>query len=733
MEEIQLRGCRFEPLINYLKALGVLRTVSMQKDASARGFWRGSHFVLLSELGEDELIDFFLDEYRPSPVFSPWNFESGFYPMSTKKEAIKTIEGLRKNTEDRLSILTNTIRLVDEAIEKVIGKKLEEIDNKTIKDYKHRLMAYCRNTLPDEYVEWLDTVYALILNDKFDYNLSFAIVMGTGGNDSRLEFSVNYLKSICHVFDMLGEQKNKARSALEKALFDIGEEPVAKKIAIGFFHPGGVGGPNAAEGFEGDFLSNPWDFILMVEGVLLLAGSVNRRLGTEALPGVASFPFSVKPVNGGANVISAAEGLGTSSRGELWMPLWEKPLGMREMKRLFSEGRASIGRRTADDGLDFARALATLGVSRGLKRFVRYGIYKRSGESYLAVPLALLSVREEKLKGADLLSDIDNWLSSIRNLATDDNKPARARRIPRQVYDCIFQYLQKGDESSFQRLLIYLGNAQMVLSDLSKAEEFGKIPPINLDAAWAYLADDGTPEFRIAYALAGIGWTGADLHPIRMDLHQVAIWPEKHGGHRAVWSDKTEKSVQFTSNTFSFLVAILEQRCLLGKKEEKDLVPIGSVSSASLDDVRRFLDGSLDYRRIVDLFLGLILVNDPRPPRKRKRPGEKVPERAYELPRDYVLLKSCYLPEPLTIGSEKVTIPYDLKIGSLLRARRLGDACSHAARKLKTRGIVPVSSFGREGIDPVRLYASLLIPVDINEFAGTALPLIRKRDLVRIR
>lgn len=735
MNVIELRGCRFEPLSSYLKAIGVLRTISKQRDDSAKGFWKGRHFAICSYIEENDLIDFFLKEYKPSPVFSPWNKGSGFFPRGKETEAVRVIRRLRESAEGRLSDLGKTIRLIDEAIEQVTGKKPEEADDNTIKRYKSELMAYCRNTLPDELIDWLDVVYALTLDTNFEYQPNYAVIMGSGGNDGNLEFSVNYLKSVCDVFDMITEESNKARNILEKSLFDTGDEPPTRKSAIGFFHPGGVGGPNATEGFEGESLSNPWDFILMVEGVLLFAGSVNRRLSREreSIPNVASFPFSVAAAHGGASVLSTAEGSNISARGELWMPLWEKPLGLRDLKYLFSEGRASLGRRTATNGLDFARAVATLGVSRGLKRFIRYGIYQRSGKSYLATPLSLLPVREEKLKGADLLSDIDYWLSKIRNLATDENWPVRAREIPRYIYDCIFNYLEKGDVPSFQRLVIYLGKAEMVLSAIVSAGDARRIPPLNLHHAWAELADDGTPEFRLAYALSCIGWTGTDLNPVRMDLQLVDIWPEKQGGHRAYWSDKNRKTVPYVNDPIWFLVSILERRCVAGKKEERDLVPIGSVSNVSLEDIQRFLEGSLDYKKIIDLFLGLILINDLKPMRASIRAEQQRTDKIYELPRDYILLKACHLPEPILIDGVRVSIPYDLRIGSLLRARRLGDACSYASKKLKGLGIVPISDFGREGIDPIRLYASLLIPIDVREFAGRALPLIMKRDLLRVR
>ena len=37
-------------------------------------------FVLGTTLTDEELVRFFLDEYRPSPIISPWNGGSGFFP-----------------------------------------------------------------------------------------------------------------------------------------------------------------------------------------------------------------------------------------------------------------------------------------------------------------------------------------------------------------------------------------------------------------------------------------------------------------------------------------------------------------------------------------------------------------------------------------------------------------------------------------------------------------------------
>ncbi len=74
-----LTGCSPVPLANYLKAMGILRLVAEQADPSARGWWQNEHFCLLTRLPKDELDEFFLNRYQPTPIISPWNKGSGFF------------------------------------------------------------------------------------------------------------------------------------------------------------------------------------------------------------------------------------------------------------------------------------------------------------------------------------------------------------------------------------------------------------------------------------------------------------------------------------------------------------------------------------------------------------------------------------------------------------------------------------------------------------------------------
>ena len=74
-----LKGCSPTPLANYLKALGILRLISNQLDSEVRGWWQDENFCLMTTKTKEEIEQFFLDDYEPTPMLSPWNKGCGFF------------------------------------------------------------------------------------------------------------------------------------------------------------------------------------------------------------------------------------------------------------------------------------------------------------------------------------------------------------------------------------------------------------------------------------------------------------------------------------------------------------------------------------------------------------------------------------------------------------------------------------------------------------------------------
>ncbi len=699
---IPLLACRPEPLMAYLKAVGILRLLGEQRESSARGWWSENAFHLLSTLDERRLVDFFLHHYRPTPLVAPWAGGSGFFNKDNKR----AVDAIAASTESRMA----DYRHVIDRVRTIVAE--EAITEKPSGDIKGRLLRRYRNELPASVIDWMDA--ALILQESAQ---AFAPVLGTGGNDGRLDFTQNFMGRLVKLGIVAGTPHEHSEKWLCNALFGIPTDRL-ERAAVGQFSPGRAGGANATQGLEGDASDNPWDFVLMLEGALVLAGAVVRRLPVGETSR-ASFPFTVRAVPAGYD--SAAEGDGAASRGELWLPIWDRPSTLAEVRLLFSEGRAELSGRTARNGLDFARAVATLGVDRGIRGFSRYAFLKRSGKTYLASPLGRFEVRERG--EVDLLREIDPWLDRFRRATGDNNAPPRFKGALRGIEQAIFDLCRYGGKTYLQSLLIALGRAEGELAVTAGMIGQSKIairPLAGLSRAWITRSNDASTEFAIARALASVHDAEKKLGPLRCNLEPVN--PVSFGADPQAmrWAERDRAVVWNSADLWSNLAAILARRVMDGARAGCERLPISATAFASLESVARFLAGETDDRRIADLVWGLVLVRGA-----AASAGNLLGANPPPLPRTYALLKLLYLPEPMRVGEAEIEIRPEPEILRLLSANRLDDACRIARRRLRASGLVPIPqarsmSDSRDGgrdhanparIDGGRLAAALLMPI----------------------
>jgi len=500
-EVIHLYGCTPTPLAAYLKALGILRLVAEQKDPEAKGCWQGEHFVLYSSLDEEELQRFFLEEYKPTPIIAPWNGGSGFYEKDNKL-AIEKIAGseVQRFEDYRQAVdIGNTI-LAE------MGLKESPKD----KSIKTELIVRLRASLSDIALKWIDAAITISAEAVL-----FPPLLGTGGNDGRLDFTSNFMQRICEAMSAeFGGGTDLGIIWLTDALTANPIPHLATK-AIGQFAPGQVGGPNASTGFEAPSLMNPWDFILMIEGALLFAAATTRRLENNE-PGCLSFPFTVRPKGAGIGAINLNdEG---STRAEIWMPIWSQAADLDEIKGLLSEGRVTVGRRAAKDGLDFVRGINSLAVARGIRAFQRYAFLIRSGKAYLATPLNRFHVPDRPQ--VDLISELDSWLERFRFYARRDEAPKQAAILASRLENALFDMTKNQNAANVQSVLILLGEIQRYLGRILTIKEIP--PPVpRLSERWCNAAWDNTHEMRIAVALSGL--RGEIGNPLPMRIHIAPV------------------------------------------------------------------------------------------------------------------------------------------------------------------------------------------------------------------
>ncbi len=108
MSVVALTGCTPAPLASYLKGLAILRLVAEQRDSGARGWWTDDVFHLESGLDRTPLLDFFLMDYRPSPIVAPWNGGSGF----AEGDRTIALDTIRESQEPRFEDYRRTIKTV---------------------------------------------------------------------------------------------------------------------------------------------------------------------------------------------------------------------------------------------------------------------------------------------------------------------------------------------------------------------------------------------------------------------------------------------------------------------------------------------------------------------------------------------------------------------------------------------------------------------------------------------
>ena len=689
--DIELGGCAPVPLAHYLKAIGVLRLVAEQVDPVARGYWGDSSFHLISSLDRRALMAFFLDSYRPTPVIAPWNGGSGFFPGDNHRAINKLREWKSSRMERYQNAISSAFTIKDRL----------NIAGKPDKELKEILLDSCRANLPDEALSWTDAAFVMT-----EDGAKYPPLLGTGGNDGRLDFTNNFMQRLC---DVLIDEIASSTSWIEGALFGATLDNLQKGSAIGQFLPSAAGGANAEAGFDADSLVNPWDYILMIEGVLLFAASSVRRLERSG-PGALSYPFSVR--QSGVGYGSASLGDEKEARAEMWLPLWTRKASIPELRALMSEGKARVGKRVARNGVDFARAIAALGVDRGLSSFQRYGFQIRNGLAYFAIPLGRFAVRRQPQ--ADLLFDIDSWLDTFQQKATMENAPASLGRTLRGLEEAILVLCKEKGTKHIQDVLISLGECERNLDRSKKWADEKYIQPIpQLSGRWLHEADDGSPEFRLAASLASVYGQYKDRKGktiymcVRAQMEQVTTWIKE--GHLMIgWNDeKSADVVWHEGNPIRAMNDMMARRIMRAVQSGATTYPDRGTIPAELGDIADFIEGRVDLERMSALLCGLILLDWPAVPRGYLRrmsyADASFPDSVYGL------LKLCY---PGGRVREQ-TIPL---VPEIQRRASSGDcraATTLAARRLRGCGLVPsIDEAGLSRERTQRAAAALLFPLD---------------------
>jgi CRISPR-associated protein Csx17 len=453
----------------------------------------------------------------------------------------------------------------------------------------------------------------------------------------------------------------------------------------------------------------------MLEGALVLRVAALRKLDGAELAQAAA-PFALRASNQGYG--SAAPG-DDSTRGEQWMPLWARPATKGEVEALFAEGRMKAGGAPAQNPLAAARAVARLGVARGVTSFTRFGYLVRNGLSNLAVPLG--AFRVDLHPETRLLDEVDDWLQRYRRAASSKTAPASFERSYRRIEGHALAVCQHtAHKQDWEALLVALGDAEQELSRRAKATAESRLQPLPwLSPRWFDAADDGSPAMRIALAIAS-QWGGNgprdDLGPIR--VHCLPLDPDSGYRRFLTGADglRRDRRVVWTGRDLvSDLAAVALRRAVEGRSVGRATFPLVGMASATLGDVSAFLEGRLDETRISELCRAFMAIDFSKMPRRPPRDG------GLGLPL-HALVRLCYLPWRLE-SFDSVPPRYDPTALRLLASGRLQDGVRMLLAQLVGMGMRPKIRLGAgDARFARRLAAAAAIP-------NSAHDLRRLRDL----
>lgn len=717
-----LTGCAPAPLAHYLKAIGILRLVAQQKDPEARGFWRDQHFCLLTTLDEAGLEAFFLNEYAPTPFVSPWNKGSGFYAENDKglapieRSKAPRLEAFRRGIAearmqlDAIATADGEVRRLKDQTKAKKGAKPAR--SKDDPDYKKELAAAEREfkrLKADLYApfalawrgphrDWMDA--AMVLSAEGEP--SWPALLGTGGNDGRLDFTNTAMQRLGDLFDLTSTDATatpSARSLLKSALFDT---PSAALLdtPVGQFLPGSAGGANGSTGPDAGSQSNPWDFVLMLEGSIAFRGQATRKLGARD-DMRAAIPFAVAAQAVGY----ATRGKEKDARGEQWMPIWESPVTWQDMSALLGEGRAQLGRSSARRPLDFARAIARLGVARGLSGFVRYGYLERNGQSNLAVPLGRIGVAAHPR--ARLIDEIGGWLDRLQREATD--APARFSASVGVLSDAVFDVLTRDAEPArWQSVLEAIDEVERIQAS---GTSFKNGPCPKLSPRWLEVAADDSPEWRLAVSLGSAARKYRNGRPFdSIRAHALPLDPKKSFRY-AIGADKRllndPRVVMMGREPLSDLIALVDRRLIEASQRATRTLPLVAQNGAGarLDDLARFLSGEVDAERVLALGRALMALDWDRTrlPSRRRNSHLERPDEPWEA------LRLCAL--PFAVHETRITT--DPAIFRRLASGDAAGAVELALRRLRASGFrPPITAAVADSPTARRWAAAIAFPIE---------------------
>ncbi len=589
---VRISAARNDALSSYLKAIAILRLLSSRRGISVRGAWRDGALELYG-ISRLDLEIFFLDSYQPTPILNPWNSGAGFDGKSRLQTAGKTLD----------RVAAESSRWPEYATALAVAREvIDEFENTTGGDLKRDILLRLRCRYSDVALEWLDA--AVLIGGT---RLAFPTLLGTGGNDGHLDFSINFAK---RALDVVSSKAIASRHVLLRDALDGTADAQLVKGIFGQYQLG-----------AGDYI-NPWDYVLAIEGAIAFAGSVSRRFpeGSDR----PSIPFQFDAVAAGYASASDDE----DTRGELWLPAWRGQATYEAVRKMLRGGRVDLVTdqrgvarseshlaNAAADSLAALEAAQTYGVASGIESFGRVVVAKRNGLSFGATYVGRVMVADRP-EIAALSRDTRTWVHRAAKLGLGAAGQAALRTYNEGMID----YATDPKVSTLQQTIAALADLDNAVA-LSRGEH-RPIPFLpaeifdTLDAGLETASPRAQLEHRVARALTSIGARRRE-HRLRYKIGRVTF--EVRGDvydaqRRFTWKPDVRDTLSEV-----FVRAIREATSTPTSDEGGFAARLRGSSGVTLDDLARLLAGGVDWARIKTVLRAYSII-EPTIPKLRAEP-----------------------------------------------------------------------------------------------------------------
>jgi len=256
--------------------------------------------------------------------------------------------------------------LLDELMRVASGRAWTQYDKAWSNDQKRGTKAKSGDPLALWQASASEDLLALFAAHAVPHaRVSYNPLLGSGGNAGKRDFAKGWKAAVDALAAPPKKGPDPRRTSLSALLTGLPVDWVLDKLAAGSWFADATKVYNSGQTPARNSQASPWAMALACEGLPLLAGGASRRLGARTRA-VGAFPFVTQPV------AASAEKEADRFRGEIWAPLWARPMTLPEVSALFQRGRAELAGRGALTPAAFATAIHKRGVDAGIDEFRRF-------------------------------------------------------------------------------------------------------------------------------------------------------------------------------------------------------------------------------------------------------------------------------------------------------------------------------------------------------------------------